>query len=206
LGGARECPFRNDLTRGDGKVRQRANRFLPAHALLAALAMGAVAAQAQTSAPAPAAARIGYLDTKRLIDNMPQTVAAREKLEREFAQRDAALRADETRLEELRSRQNRDAPILTLDAADALQREIDALERLIRRSRDNLRNELKARTDQETDRNWREIENTIVEFARSEGYDLIVSSPVVYASPRIDVTDRVLERLRRQYQTREGGR
>jgi outer membrane protein len=187
-------------------VRQRANRFLPAHALLAALAMGAVAAQAQTPAPAPAAARIGYLDTKRLIDNMPQTVAAREKLEREFAQRDAALRADETRLEELRSRQNRDAPILTLDAADALQREIDALERLIRRSRDNLRNELKTRTDQETDRNWREIENTIVEFARSEGYDLIVSSPVVYASPRIDVTDRVLERLRRQYQTREGGR
>ena len=30
--------------------------------------------------------------------------------------------------------------------------------------------------------------------------DLIVPSPVVYASPRIDVTDQVLERLRRAFE------
>ncbi len=81
--------------------------------------------------------------------------------------------------------------------ADALQREIDALDRSIKRSRDTLRAELKTRSDQELDRSWREINDAVVEFAREQGYDLIVPSPVVYASPKVDVTDRVLERLRR---------
>lgn len=36
----------------------------------------------------------------------------------------------------------------------------------------------------------------MVEFAREQNIDLIVPSPVVYASQRIDVTDQVLERLK----------
>jgi len=37
----------------------------------------------------------------------------------------------------------------------------------------------------------------VIEYARAQGFDLIVPSPVVYASPRIDITDAVLERLRK---------
>lgn len=86
-----------------------------------------------------------------------------------------------------------------------MKREIDALERSIKRNRDNLRNELKTRSDQELDQSWREINNVVVEFAREAGFDLIVQSPVIYASPRIDVTDQVLERLKRQHQAGTAG-
>ena len=61
-----------------------------------------------------------------------------------------------------------------------------------------LRNELKARSDQELDNSWREINDAVVAFAREQGYDLIVASPVVYAGPRVDITDKILDRLRRQ--------
>ena len=81
-----------------------------------------------------------------------------------------------------------------------MRREIEALDRSIKRSRETLRNELKTRSDQELDRSWREINNAVVEFARENDMDLIVPSPVVYASPRIDVTDQVLERLRRAFE------
>lgn len=148
------------------------------------------------SAPAPAI-RIGYVDMKRLLDNAPQVVTSRRRLEREFAAGDAALKADEARAGALRERQTRDAPTMNQAQADALQREIDALDRSIKRSRDTLRADLKARSDQELDKSWREINDAVVEFAREQGYDLIVPSPVVYASPKADVTDRVLERLRR---------
>ena len=67
----------------------------------------------------------------------------------------------------------------------------------MRRTREELRNELKTRSDQELDRSWQEINNAVVEYAREQGYDLIVPSPVVYANPRVDITDAVLERLRR---------
>jgi outer membrane protein len=167
--------------------------------LLAATAVawaGAAVAQSQS-------ARIGYVDMKRLLDNAPQVLAGRQKLEREFAPRDAALKADEARLADLRARQARDAG--NADAAAARQREIDALDRSIRRSREQLRSELKTRSDQELDNSWRDINNAVVEFAREQGYDLIVPSPVVYASSKVDVTDQVLERLRHEFRDHGSG-
>ncbi|SFN48658.1 periplasmic chaperone for outer membrane proteins Skp [Dokdonella immobilis] len=159
-----------------------------------ALALG-LASSAGAQSPAM---RIGYVDMKRLLDNAPQVMAGRQKLEREFAPRDAALNADEARLASMRSRYERENAGMNRSDAEALRREIDALDRSIKRNRENLRSELKTRSDQELDRSWREINNAVIEFAREQGIDLIVPSPVVYASPRIDVTDQVLERLRRE--------
>ena len=68
-----------------------------------------------------------------------------------------------------------------------------------------MRNDLKSRSDQELDKSWREINDAVVEFAREQSFDLIVPSPVVFASPRVDVTDQVLERLRKQYRAKAGG-
>jgi outer membrane protein len=167
-------------------VTQQVNKAGRILALL--LATLPVAAGAQD------AVRIGYVDMKRLLDNAPQVVAGRSRLEREFAARDAALQAEEQRAGELHARIAAGAGT----DADALRREADALDRSIKRKRDGLRNDLKTRSDQELDRSWREINEAVVEFAREQGYDLIVPSPVVYASPKADVTDRILDRLRRQ--------
>jgi outer membrane protein len=159
--------------------------------LLAALTL---AGPATAQSPSPPPTRIGYVDMKRLLDNAPQVVAGRQKLEREFAARDAALKTDEKRAADLR--QAREATP-EAKADPAAQREIDALDRSIKRNRDALRAELKTRSDQELDRSWQEINNAVVEYARETGIDLVVPSPVVYANPRIDITDAVLERLRR---------
>lgn len=180
----------------------------PAKARAAMLAAGLVLALAFTAAAAPAQTtgeHIGFVDMKRLVDNAPQMEDSRRKLEAEFSARDSALKTDEARLTERRAAYARDGATLPKDKADAMKREIDALERSIKRNRDNLRNELKTRSDQELDQSWREINNVVVEFAREAGFDLIVQSPVIYASPRIDVTDQVLERLKRQHQAGTAG-
>ncbi|MGA9341522.1 MAG: OmpH family outer membrane protein [Rhodanobacteraceae bacterium] len=166
------------------------------HLLLVASAIGWGGLAAAQSI----AGKVGYVDMKRLLDNAPQVIASRQKLEREFASRDADLKADEARLAGLRAAQQKTAG----DGADttendARKREIDALDRSIKRNRETLRAELKSRSDQELDRSWRDINNAVVEFARDNGYDLIVPSPVVYASARVDITDQVLERLKRDY-------
>ncbi|HVV95644.1 MAG TPA: OmpH family outer membrane protein [Rhodanobacteraceae bacterium] len=171
-------------------------------ALMLILALASSPLAHAQSAPA---ARIGYVDMKRLLDNAPQVVAGRQKLEREFAPRDAALKADEKHLQELRERQQREAATTSAGDAEAQKREIDALDRSIKRNREAMRNDLKSRSDQELDRSWREINDAVVEFAREQGFDLIVPSPVVYASTRVDITDQVLERLKKQYRAKNGG-
>ena len=167
--------------------------------LISSTLLAALLAIASLPALAQSATRIGYVDMKRLLDNAPQVVAGRQKLDREFSPRDSELSAEETRLAAMRSRQARDSAGMQRAEAETLRREIDALDRSIKRKRENLRSELKSRSDQELDRSWREINNAVIEFAREQNIDLIVPSPVVYASQRIDVTDQVLERLKREF-------
>jgi outer membrane protein len=160
-------------------------------ALLLALALLPLLAFAQAGA-----GKIGYVDYKRLIDNAPQMIESRTRLEREFAPRDAALKVDETRLAGLKQRYDRDNAIMAKADAEALKREVDTLDRSVKRTREDLRNELTARSSAERDRIWQQINDSVIEYARAQGYDLIVPGPVIYASSRIDITDAVLERLR----------
>ncbi len=171
---------------------------LGAAAVLASLACSSLLPSIAT-AQTPAATRIGYVDMKRLLDNAPQVVAGRQKLEKEFGPRDASLKTDEKRLDDLRQRQLHEGATMAATDAETLKREIDALDRSIKRNREAMRNDLKSRSDQELDKSWREINDAVVAYAREQSYDIVVPSPVVYASARVDITDQVLDRLRKQF-------
>lgn len=151
-------------------------------ALLGALLSTAAFAQ-------ESAVRIAYVDMQRLIDSAPQIVQGRARLTREFAAADAQLKLDERRLADLESqRDDQNSPDIAIQA--------DALRRSIERSRARLREEMATRVQQETDSAWPVIEAAVADYARDQGYDLIVQGPVLYASGRIDVTDRILDQLR----------
>lgn len=150
------------------------------------------------AAAAAEPAKIGYVDMKRLLDNAPQVIETRARLEKEFAARDALLKADDASLAEKEKRYARDAAILAKADADKLAAEIEALKRGTKRAREQLREELSTRTQDELSKRWPEIYDGVVEYAREQGYDLVVQAPVLYASPSIDITDAVIERLKRQ--------
>jgi outer membrane protein len=173
--------------------RLGARRWLgPALGLALALIAGAASAQDGPS-------RVGYVDMQRLIDNAPHMLAARARLKQEFDQRDAALKQDEARLAGLDLRLKDEAATLPAAELATLQRQADALRRSVERTRQRLREEFGTRVDQELDRTWPLINEAVADFAREQGYDLIVQSPVIYVSGRIDVTDRVLDRLKSDY-------
>lgn len=171
------------------------NRFrprrwsVPGLALAFALASGAGVAQ-------EGATRIGYVDMQRLIDNAPQTLAARERLRREFDQRDAELKTEIARLAALDQRVQDEATTLPEAELTALRRQADTLRRSIERTQQRLREEFNTRVDQELERTWPLINEAVADYARETGYDLVVPSPVVYVSGRIDITERVLDRLK----------
>lgn len=172
----------------------RPHRVLAALLVLAAVVAGAGPVAAEQ-------AKIGYVDMKRLVDNAPQIASGNERLRDEFAARDRQLKADEARLAELQDRQRREAGLTTPQAAQGLADEVEALERKVRRTREGLREELRRRSEEEIEVRWRQIQEAVAAFAREQGYDLILTNPVFYASPSVDVTDQVLARLRRDQAT-----
>ena len=173
------------------RARPRLLRILAGALLGAGLCMGVAVAQ-------PAGdTRIAYVDMKRLLDGTPSMAATRAALAREFAPRNSALEADERTLATLDERLRREGDFMAAEERERLAREAGVLRRAIERTRTELREALKRRTDQESERAWTRVNDAIARFARDNGYDLVVTSPsVVYASGRVDVTDRVLDLLR----------
>ncbi len=182
-------PRREPTARLPDRLRGRCCLQWVCALLLALTAASPVLGQSTTGT------RVGYVDMKRLIDNSPQVRAARLRLQREFDAANGLLREDELRLRELEQR-SRDAELAgNVEAARALQSEIAPLQRSVARTRDRLRSDLDARSEQETSRAWPLINDAIAEYARANNLDLVVSSGTVYVSGRIDITDRVLDLL-----------
>ena len=151
------------------------------------------------SALAQSDVRIGYVDMKRLLDNAPQVVAGREQLDLEFRPRNEALLSDEEQLLELEQALAA-ASDLTSDEIIEREREIRNLSRSIDRRREDLAEELNFRRNAEIQLLGEEIEIAVQTVAERDGYDLVLSSPVAYASDTIDLTDRVLEFLEVDFQ------
>jgi len=137
--------------------------------------------------------RIGYVDMKQVLDNAPQVLAGREKLDQEFRERNDRIQLDEMRADGLESR------LAQGDVDEAgraqIERDLRDMRRNISRRKEDLRDELSFRRTEEVQRLEEQINIAVQEIARRNGYDLIVSSPVIYASEDLDITDLILEQL-----------
>lgn len=145
--------------------------------------------------------RIGYVDMQRLFAEAPQIEQVRADIDREFRPRNDALLADQERLEALEARLTDGASTELSEPRQRLEREALNLRRSIERRRDDLAEELRFRTSAETRAIESTIEIAIRQVAEQAGYDLILTSPVAYASESIDVTDAILDWLREDMAT-----
>lgn len=145
--------------------------------------------------------RIGYVDMKRLLDNAPQVLAGREALDLEFRPLNDQLMADEAVLLQM-EQDLASASGLSPEQLAAREREIRNLQRSIERRREDLADDLNFRRNRQIKELGEEIEIAVQTVARREGYDLVLSSPVAFASAKIDITDKVLDFLETDYELR----
>lgn len=159
--------------------------------LLALCVMPAVVADENNAA----LSRIGFVDIPYLIDKAPQALEAEQRLETEFAPRQAELQQQRDQLAELTAKLNDNT--LELPEADQirLDRETRGLERRIKRSEQDFREELNIQKNNEFKKVRILVLEAIASFGKTHKYDLIVSDGVLFAAKRIDVTERILETL-----------
>lgn len=165
------------------------DKLCPLFVVLVCMATGAIA-QAQE-------VRIGYVDMKRVLDNAPQVVAGRAVLDQEFRARNDAIALDESRLSLMESQLAQ--ADMTSDTYRSLEREALELRRNVERRKEDLRDELSFRRTEEVQRLEEQINLAVQEIAERNGYDLIISSPVVYASSDLDITELILEQLEAEF-------
>ena len=142
--------------------------------------------------------RIGYVDMKQVLDNAPQVLAGREKLDLEFRPRNETIEFQERQAQTMEDRLA--LGDLSEDARVRLDRELREMRRNVNRQKEDLRDELSFRRTEEVQKLEDQINQAVQAIARDSGYDLILSSPVIYADPSLDITQLILDQLRLEYE------
>ena len=142
--------------------------------------------------------RIGYVDMKQVLDNAPQVLAGREKLDLEFRPRNDTIEFQERQVQAMETRLQQGD--LTEDARIRLERDLLEMRRTVNRQKEDLRDELSFRRTEEVQKLEEQINQAVEEIARDNGYDLILSSPVIYADSSLDITQLILDQLKLEYE------
>ncbi|NBT34986.1 MAG: OmpH family outer membrane protein [Betaproteobacteria bacterium] len=149
---------------------------------------------------AMAEAKVGFVSTERVLRDAAMAKAAQKKLEGEFSKREKEIQELATKLKGMSEKLERDAPVISEADRGKRQREITDLERDLQRRQREFREDLNQRRNEELAVVVERANKAIRQIAESEKYDIIFQE-AVYASPRIDITEKVLRALNGQAAT-----
>jgi len=142
--------------------------------------------------------KIGYVNAVKVIEEAPQGEAALKKLESEFGPRDKRLVSMQNDIRELEDDLEKNGLIMTDVDRRKKEREILVMKRNLRRATQEFREDYNLRRNEELTVLQKIVKKAIVEIAKQEKYDLIVHEGTIYASSKIDITDKVLEKLNKK--------
>jgi outer membrane protein len=136
--------------------------------------------------------KIGVVNVPLLMDRAPQTKAAMDALQEEFAprQREFAARAKE--LEDLTAKLQKDAAVMGETERRNADKELRDLQREVARLQNEFQEDLNLRQNEELGNLQRTLLVEVQAYAQKEGYDLIVGDGVLFASPAVNITDDIL--------------
>jgi outer membrane protein len=140
--------------------------------------------------------RIAFVNATKVFEESPQYQVARDRLQNEFSRREKDLVASQKQLKQLEEKLQRDGSVMSESEAKRLERDILNRSRKLKNSQTEFREDLNLRQNEEFKKLRQQIREVIQDVGKSENIDLIVSDGVVYFSKKIDISDKVLEKLR----------
>jgi outer membrane protein len=162
-------------------------------ARVCALAAAVLVATAGTASAAEY--KIGFVNTERLFREATPAKRAQAKIEKEFATRDAEIQKLAKQVRDVQAALDRDGA--TMGDTDRRNKERDLANqtRDLQRMQREFREDLNLRRNEELAGIQERANKVIQQIAADEKFDLILQDPVVYASQRIDITDKVIKAL-----------
>ena len=140
--------------------------------------------------------KIGAVNTIRLLEQSPQADTMRGQLEKEFAPKDRQLVTAQKKLKDMEDRLAKDAAIMSETERRSLERDIINDRRELKRSQDEFREDLTFRRNEEMAKIQKEIVDAIQAVAKQGSYDLVLTEGVIFASPKTDMTAKVVDYLK----------
>lgn len=138
--------------------------------------------------------KIGIVNIDRIFREANSAKAAQAKLEQEFGKREKELGDVGTQLKTLADKFEREAPTLSESQRATRQKQLVDQDRDFQRKRREFQEDLNARKNEELQQVIERANKVVKTVAETEKYDLVLQE-AVYASPKHDITDKVIRAL-----------
>jgi outer membrane protein len=166
--------------------------------LATALSASAALAQDKPAASAAAATSIagkfGFVNTERILRDAIPAQRAQKKIEAEFQKRDQEMARLADQLKRMQDDLEKNSVTMSESQRRTKEREFGELNRDFQRKQREFREDLNSRRNEELAQVVEQANRVIRQIAEQEKYDIIFQD-AVYASPRIDLTEKVIKAL-----------
>lgn len=180
-------------------MRVMVKAVLPVMMLVAASAVGAwwtpPPARAQSAAPAVTNARVGFIDTQRVMARSAAGVTAREALERDKAAMQKQVDTLQSELAKLKDDLEKKGQLLSAEVRKEKQDTMERKVRDLRRLADDFEKDL-AKKDRELMVKFaRDLQGVVQKLGKERGYTLIVDARagLIYGAPEADLTEEIIK-------------
>ena len=143
---------------------------------------------------AAADTKIGFVNTEKVFREAAPAVRAQKKIEKEFEKRDQEMQRSAKQLQAMQEALEKNAVTMSESEKRNKEREFGELNRDFQRKQREFREDLNQRRNEELAAVLERANKAIKAIAETEKYDVILQE-AVYATPRIDITDKVIKAL-----------
>ena len=138
--------------------------------------------------------KIGFVNTERVFREAAPAKRAQQKLEREFAARNAELAKTEKQGRDLQTELERENVTIPDSQRREKERQLADISRNFQRIQREIREDLNLRRNEELAKVQERATRVINQIAEQEKFDLILQE-AVFASSKIDITEKVIRAL-----------
>jgi outer membrane protein len=138
--------------------------------------------------------KIGVVDTERILRESAPAMEAEKRITKEFSGRDLEIKALMKQAKDLQALLEKEGMTLSDSEQRNKERELNTMNADIQRLQREFREDLNLRKNEELAIVLERANKTIQSIAEFEKYDLILQE-AVYRNPKIDITEKIIQRL-----------
>lgn len=161
-----------------------------------ALLLAVVCCMGVNTAFAQEQIKIGYFDNREVLQNLPALQKESQKLQAEFEPKEKEMNDLATELRKIQEDiQKNQGTVYTPEQTQAKTLEYQSKRQQLELKKGDYDRLRQARNNQTLAKIQSQVQEEVAKIAKEEKYDLILHTGVFIASPKIDITQKILQRM-----------
>ena len=145
-----------------------------------------------------AAGKSAFINSKVLLEQSPQAIAANTELQKQFGEREQSLRNMAQNIQEMEKTYKSDSAVMSDEQKKKAEDNIIQNKRRFQFEQQSLKEDLQTKQRELLQQVQVSIKSVIQAYGKQQGYDFIFTdSSIAYASDAVNITDEILEELKK---------